>query len=372
MAEAARNLMVVKVIAVSGHFGSGKTTLLLRLLALLMKEKLKVGVILNDVGHVDFELFTSKSNCLVKNISKHCLCVKGHDLKEALKKLLESQVDVILTEAIGFSDPYKVWTTISDHISALKCNFEINLVTVLVDGDFFLNLHRKSKSRISPAIANQMQWIAPEHFPEAINNIVLQQLSEADIIVVNKCDLLSSHTQAIIKELIRNINNEAKVHFISATLGSGVEDLYSDLMGIFWARRPPKTQPKIAKQRMEALLEMRWFNYEVYLSLQRKRLAQSVGKEIMNQLLVETFKRIKDGENIFRVKIHGQFEEKPNELYVSLTPDLKMDIYSYPDELKFKNGKFAISFVVKKMDEEVLVEALNSALSGICSNFNIS
>jgi G3E family GTPase len=364
--------MAVKVIAVGGHFGSGKTTLLLRLLPLLKKEKLKVGVLLNDVGNVDFELLASKSNFLVENVSKHCLCVKGHDLKEALKRLMESEVDVILTEAIGFSDPYKVWMTIADHISILKCNYEINPITVLVDGDFFLKLHRNSKSTIFPEIANQiMQWVAPEHCAEAFNHIVLQQLSEADIIVINKCDLLSSNVQAIIKELIRNINDEAKIHFISAKLGYGVEDLSSDLMGMHWSRRPPKTQPEIAKKRMEALLEMDWFSYEFELSLQWKRLARSLVKEIMNRLLNETFKRIKGEEKLIRLKIYGQFDGKPNELYASLTTDLKIDIYSYPEELMVKNGKFTISFAVKKMKEEVLVDALKSTLSEICSNLNV-
>jgi len=363
--------MVVKVIALSGHFGSGKTTLLLRLLALLTKDKRKVGVLINDVGAVDFELVASRANCLVENVSRHCLCVKGRDLEEALKRLLESGVDVILTEAIGFSDPYRVWTTIANRVSALNYPFELNPITALVDGDFFIKLHRDLTSTTSLEIADQLtQWIAPEHLSATISNVILQQLSEADLVVVNKCDLLSSSSQAIVEELIREINTKAKVHIVSATLGSGIEDFLSDLMKMKWVPRPPQTKREVAERRMEALSGMQWFTYEVELELQRETRVQSLLKDVLGRSLNETSRKTRGKGQIIRVK--ACFDSPPSRVYASLTPDLKMDLYSYPRELKVKNGNFTISFVVKSMKEEDVVDALKAALSEISNKFTIS
>lgn len=363
--------MVVKIIVLSGHFGSGKTTLLLKLLELLAKNKQRVGVLINDVGSVDFELVASKANCSVENVSKQCLCIKGLELEKALKRLLESEVDVILTEAIGLSDPYRVWTTIAGHVSTLNYAFELNPITVLIDGDFFLKLHRSATpTSLTLATEQLAQWIAPEHFLKAINNVILQQLSEAELVVVNKCDLIPNSSQALIEELIREINNEAKVHLVSATLGSGIENFFSNLMEMKWHPRPPQTRPEIAKRRIEALSNMQWFTYEVKLELQRETIAPNLIKDILIRSLNETSKKIKSEGQIIRVKAY--FDYPPNRFYASITPDLKMDLHPHQRELKVKNGNFTISLVVKNIKEEDVFNALNAALSEITSKFSVS
>lgn len=359
------------VIIVGGHFGSGKTTLLLRGLERLKRDGLKTGVLINDLGPVDFKLVASKADCLVESVSRHCLCVKGHDLKEALKRLIESEVDIILAEAIGFSDPYRVWTTISNNLSALNYSFKLNPITVLVDGEFLIKLHKGSNLIVPSMIADQLtHWVAPEYAAEAINDMLLQQLSEADVIVINKCDLMPSTSQIIAEELIREINAEAKVHLISATTNYGVDHLFSDLMNMKWSSRPPKAKLEFDKRRMEALSGMQWFTYEVEIESQNKTVVQNFIKDVLTRSLNEIPKKFKGKGQIIRVKAH--FGSQSNSIYASLTPNLNIDLHSYGEKPEVKNGKFTISFVVKNIMEEDVIATLTAALSKISHRFAIS
>jgi len=338
--------MSVKLIVLGGHFGSGKTTLLLKFLALLMKDKWRVGVLLNDVGPVDFKLVASMADCPVEEVSRLCMCIKEKDLKAALKRLLDSKDDVILVEEIGFGNPHKCWNTLSNHMSVLNGPFELNPITVLVDGEFLVKSYQGFVSTLPPIMA--------------------QQLSEADIIVVNKCDLIPGDSRATIEGILRGVNTTARILFISAASSDGVEGLLSDLMTARWSPKPPLTMPEVTQRRTEEFSNMHWSAYRVDFELQDESAFQDTMREVLTR---SGDGMLKSGGQIVRVKAY--LEAPSNRIYASLTPDLKVEFYPGSETVKIRSGVLTLSFVVKAIKGEEVSSALKRALSVIGGKFSV-
>jgi G3E family GTPase len=338
--------MSVKLIVLGGHFGSGKTTLLLKFLALLMKDKWRVGALLNDVGPVDFKLVAAMADCPVEEVSRLCMCIKEKDLKAALQRLLDSKDDVILVEEIGFGNPHKCWNTLSNHMSVLNGPFELNPITVLVDGELLMKSYQGFVSTLPP--------------------IMEQQLSEADVIVVNKTDLIPVDSRATIEGILRGVNARARIFFISAALGEGVEGLLSDLMTARWSPRPPQTVPEVNQRRTEEFSNMHWSAYRVEFELPNESTFQDTMRKILTRSGEEM---LKSGGQIVRVKAY--LEAPSNKIYASLTPDLKVEFYPDSEALRIRSGVLTLSFVVKGIKGEEVSSALKKALSEIGGKFTV-
>ncbi|MBM5804911.1 MAG: hypothetical protein FJZ49_02430 [Candidatus Verstraetearchaeota archaeon] len=338
--------MPVRLIVLGGHFASGKTTLLLRFLALLKKGEGRVGALVNDVGPVDFKLVAAMADCPVEEISRLCMCIKEKDLKAALKRLLDLNDEIILVEEIGFGNPHKCWNTLSNHMSVLNGPFELNPITVLVDGEFLTKSYQGFVSTLPP--------------------LMEQQLSEADIIVVNKTDLIPVDSKETIEGILRGVNARARIFFISAASGEGVDGLLSELMTTRWTPRPPQTVPEVTQRRTEEFSNMHWSAYKVEFELPDESAFQDTMRKI---LTLSGDEMLKSGGQIVRVKAY--LEAPSNRIYASLTPDLNVEFYPNSEALKIRSGVLTLSFVVKGIKGEEVSSALKKALSETGGKFTV-
>jgi len=336
----------VKLIILGGHFGSGKTTLLLKFLALLKRSGRRVGALLNDVGPVDFKLVAAMADCPVEEVSRLCMCIKEKDLKAALQRLLDSNDEVILVEEIGFGNPHKCWNTLSNHMSVLNGPFELNPITVLVDGELLLKSYQGFVSALPPIMA--------------------QQLSEADVVVVNKTDLIPADSRATVEGIIRGVNGRASIIFISAASGDGVEALLPNLMTAKWSPRPSQTAPEVTRRRTEEFSNMHWSAYRVEFELPNESAFQDTMRKILTRSGDEM---LKSGGQIVRVKAYS--DAPSSRVYASLTPDLKVEFYPGSETLRTRSGVLTLSFVVKAIKGEEVSSALKKALSEIGGQFNV-
>jgi len=337
-----------KILMVGGHFASGKTTLLMKMLGILTKGGYKVGLLVNDVGPVDYKMVASLTNCSVEEVSRHCMCMKPKDLKEALRKLLTPDHNVLLIEEIGFGNPYNCWNTLSEILPAIDSNVELSPITVMVDAEYLLRSYQGFVSSLPP--------------------IMEQQLSEAELIVVNKVDLQNPDSLNRVKEIIVKVNDRAKIFFTSALTGIGVDSLIPAMMESKWQQGKARSSEGVFERRTQYFTDMTWVAYRANFELKKEEIIQNV----VGDLLIKMGKGIiaRKGE-IVRVKAYS--DEPAEKTYASLTPDLRVEFQPNTfSASKIRAGKLTISCVVKGLEISEISAALKEALAEISKGFLVS
>src|SRR5471030_451801 len=186
MSSAASDKIPVTVL--TGYLGAGKTTLLNRILS--ENHGKKYAVIVNEFGEIgidndliigaDEEVFEMNNGCV-------CCTVRG-DLVRILEGLMKrkGKFDAIIVETTGLADPAPV------------------AQTFFVDEDVQKNARLDAVVTVADA-----KWLSDrlKDAPEAKN-----QIAFADVIVLNKTDLVSKAELAEVEARIRAINPYAKLH----------------------------------------------------------------------------------------------------------------------------------------------------------------
>lgn len=202
----------VPVTVVTGFLGSGKTTLINHILK--GQHGQKVAVIVNEFGEIgiDGQLMISDDEEQLVEFNNGCLCctVRG-DLVRTLEELMQrADLDAVLVETTGLADPAPVASTfiVADEI---KSKFNLDAFVTVVDAP---NLERN---------------LTDSHEAQ-------EQVAFADIILINKTDLVSADAIAQIEQHLRTLNPLAKIHHtefsvvdLPLILGTGAFDLEAKL-----------------------------------------------------------------------------------------------------------------------------------------------
>jgi G3E family GTPase len=178
----------IPVTVVTGFLGSGKTTLINRILS--EQHGRKIAVIVNEFGEtsIDGQLILRNDQEELVEFNNGCLCctVRG-DLIDTLAKLKErADLDAILIETTGLADPAPVASTffVADEI---KSDTRLDSFVTLADA------------------VNLEQNLAQSE--EAV-----EQIAFADIILLNKTDLVSTDKLDQVERRIRTLNPMAKIY----------------------------------------------------------------------------------------------------------------------------------------------------------------
>jgi G3E family GTPase len=198
-----------RYIMVGGFLGAGKTTLMLRLGRHLKQQGRRVGLITNDqsFGLVDTTLLSSQG-LPVEEITGGCFCCRFNSLLEAADRLSHSAApDVFLAEPVGSCTDLRA--AVAYPLRRMYGeNFEIAPLTVLVD----------------PIRALRILGLeAGRSFSPKVLYVYGKQLEEADIIAVNKIDLLASERLERLMDALREAYPHAELLPLSAREGTGFE-----------------------------------------------------------------------------------------------------------------------------------------------------
>jgi G3E family GTPase len=185
----------IPVTIISGFLGAGKTSLLNHILS--ADHGLRVAVLVNDFGeiNVDAELVTGVSGESTISLSNGCICCSiRDDLVEAAVQLIEdpNPPAYIVVETSGVSDPAAVSLTFL--ATELQSRTRVDSVLTVVD-------------------AEQIYQVNEEH-----RRLAVDQIAMADIVVVNKLDLVSDAEREEVAAFIRDIVPGARI--LEATYGA--------------------------------------------------------------------------------------------------------------------------------------------------------
>ena len=210
------------VTVLSGFLGAGKTTLLNHILH--NKEGLKVAVIVNDMSEVNIDANLVKAeNTLSRTeerlveMSNGCICCTlREDLMLEVKKLAkENRFDYLLIESSGISEPIPVAQTFSfvneeENIDLSQFSYIDTMVTVVDAFNFFKDFG--SAQTLQDRKASDI-----ENDNRTIVNLLVDQIEFANVIILNKTDLVTANELTLLKASITKLNPVAKI--ITSILG---------------------------------------------------------------------------------------------------------------------------------------------------------
>ena len=177
----------IPVTVLTGYLGAGKTTLLNRILS--ENHGKKYAVVINEFGELgvdndlvvdaDEEVFEMNNGCICCTVRGDLIRIVGHLVKR------KGQLDGIIIETTGLADPSPVAQTffVDDQVKALS---RLDAIVTVVDAKHLL------------------ARLADSHEAE-------EQVAFADVIVLNKTDLVTPEELEAVETRIRTLNRSARI-----------------------------------------------------------------------------------------------------------------------------------------------------------------
>lgn len=236
------------VTILSGFLGAGKTSLLNHVLA--NREGRRVAVIVNDMSevNVDAQLVAQGDAALHRveeelvELSNGCICCTLRDdlLREVVRLAKEGRFDALLIESTGISEPLPVaqtFTFTDEDGTSLESLARIDTMVTVVDAASFLD-HYGTRDRLKD------RGVAADASDERnLVDLLVDQIELADVLVLNKADLVSEAELGRLAGILAHLNpSAAQVRAVegavplSLVLDTGRFDLESARRSAGWLR----------------------------------------------------------------------------------------------------------------------------------------
>ena len=204
------------VTVLSGFLGAGKTTLLNHVLT--NREGKKVAVIVNDMSEVNIDAALvekggadlSRTEEKLIEMSNGCICCTlREDLLDQVRQLSqEKKFDYLLIESTGISEPLPVATTFDfrdENGQSLSDVSRLDTMVTIVDSKNLI------KNYSSTDFLKDKGEVAGEGDERTLVDLLVEQIEFANVILLNKVDLVTEKELNIVRAVIRGLNAKAKI-----------------------------------------------------------------------------------------------------------------------------------------------------------------
>ncbi|MGC1480961.1 MAG: GTP-binding protein [Chthoniobacterales bacterium] len=201
------------VTVLSGFLGAGKTTLLNHVLN--NREGRRVAVIVNDMSEVNIDAALvrdggaelSRTEEKLVEMSNGCICCTLREdlLKEVARLADEGRFDYLLIESTGVSEPLPVaqtFTFADDEGRSLETITRLDTMVTVVDAANFLEQFEGSDSLLDRDVA------LGEEDERTIADLFADQVEFADVIVINKTDLVTAEQREELRAPAQSRGND--------------------------------------------------------------------------------------------------------------------------------------------------------------------
>jgi len=342
-----------KYVVMSGFLGAGKTTSMIAFANSLNSRHGKAAILANDLGAsniVDAD-YTATTDILTTQIAGNCICYQHENLVDKLNQLVSGGAEYIFSDipgcGIGALD--NVYLQLENREPG---EFELMPFTCIVDPE-------------------RLRMIMPEaaqiSLPGEMRFLLDAQMAEADLIVLNKKDLLNEDELAKRMDFIRAAYPDTPVMAMSALTGEGVDEVADYLI----SNSAAATHRDIgygSEEFIAAETLLSWYNRRVFL-------AECGDKNIdFNAVIADLFESVRSGlkannSNVPHLKMFaaGEGDDFIKASLIGVDYDVE---YAH----KLSGAYSAISLIINARaaaDSQVMVDVVDDAIDAVTVKYNL-